>query len=360
MTVPVLAYPTGTTRALEQVTLRARVRGFLTERHFDEGSSVKKGQLLLVIDEEPYKVALDSALAKQSESEAAVKKAEQSRGREVATAQLALDVAQSFLAQIEERRSRSLLQRNAGTREDLDKAEADRKKYDAQVEADRASLDQARSATPWGQSSTSHTITFTGRPRSTEAPPPATVRDKPWRQWKRSPRRSCPRSSASSGPGRRSRNKRPVTWRFISSASWSSASSYSWRHFYESWIRPTVILLTVPLAMFGAAVGLWLYDLPLDVFSQIGLVMLIGLETKNAILLVEFAVELRRKHGASVIESAKVASRERLRPILMTSFAFVMGSCRWPDPPAPGPTAGTCWESSSPSGSSSVPSWAGS
>ena len=94
---------------------------------------------------------------------------------------------------------------------------------------------------------------------------------------------------------------------------------------YESWIRPTVILLTVPLAMFGAAVGLWLYDLPLDVFGQIGLVMLIGLETKNAILLVEFAVELRRKHGASIIESAKVASRERLRPILMTSFAFVMG-----------------------------------
>ncbi len=225
MTVPVLAYPTGTTRALEQVTLRARVRGFLTERHFDEGSSVKKGQLLLVIDEEPYKVALDSALAKQSESEAAVKKAEQSRGREVATAQLALDVAQSFLAQIEERRSRSLLQRNAGTREDLDKAEADRKKYDAQVEADRANLDQARSATPWGRSSTSRATTSTRRPRSTEAPPPATVRGKPWWQWSRSPRRSCSKGSASSGPARRSRNKRPVTWRFISSSSWSSASS---------------------------------------------------------------------------------------------------------------------------------------
>ncbi len=94
---------------------------------------------------------------------------------------------------------------------------------------------------------------------------------------------------------------------------------------YESWIRPTVILLTVPLAMFGAIVGLRLYDLPLDVFGQIGLVMLIGLETKNAILLVEFAVEMRQKHGASIEESARVASRERLRPILMTSFAFVMG-----------------------------------
>jgi HAE1 family hydrophobic/amphiphilic exporter-1 len=94
---------------------------------------------------------------------------------------------------------------------------------------------------------------------------------------------------------------------------------------YESWIRPTVIILTVPLAMFGAIVGLWLYDMPLDVFGQIGLVMLIGLETKNAILIVEFGVEMRKKRGMSIIESAKVASRERLRPILMTSFAFVMG-----------------------------------
>jgi HAE1 family hydrophobic/amphiphilic exporter-1 len=94
---------------------------------------------------------------------------------------------------------------------------------------------------------------------------------------------------------------------------------------YESWIRPLVILLTVPLAMFGAILGLWWYDMPLDVFGQIGLVMLIGLETKNAILLVEFGVEMRERRGMSILESAKAASRERLRPILMTSFAFVMG-----------------------------------
>ncbi len=94
---------------------------------------------------------------------------------------------------------------------------------------------------------------------------------------------------------------------------------------YESWIRPTVIILTVPLAMFGAIVGLRLYDMPLDVFGQIGLVMLIGLETKNAILIVEFGVEMRRDRGMSILESAKAASRERLRPILMTSFALVMG-----------------------------------
>jgi membrane fusion protein, multidrug efflux system len=61
MSVPVLVTPNATTRALEDVTIRARVRGFLTERHFEEGSLVRKGQLLLVIDEEPYKVALRSA-----------------------------------------------------------------------------------------------------------------------------------------------------------------------------------------------------------------------------------------------------------------------------------------------------------
>ena len=94
---------------------------------------------------------------------------------------------------------------------------------------------------------------------------------------------------------------------------------------YESWIRPLVIILTVPLATFGAMLGLWMYDMPLDVFGQIGLVMLIGLETKNAILIVEFGVELMEKHGMSIIDSAKEAARQRLRPILMTSFAFVFG-----------------------------------
>ncbi len=94
---------------------------------------------------------------------------------------------------------------------------------------------------------------------------------------------------------------------------------------YESWIRPAVIILTVPLAIFGALLGLWLFEMPLDVFGQIGLVMLIGLETKNAILIVEFAVELMEKRGMSILESAKESSRQRLRPILMTSFAFVFG-----------------------------------
>jgi membrane fusion protein (multidrug efflux system) len=144
MSVPVLINPNGTTRALEDVTIRARVRGFLTERHFAEGSFVEKGRLLLVIDEEPYKIALQSARAQLSEANASLKKAGESKGREVAAAQLELARAQLLLAQIQERRTRTLLTRNAGSHEDFDKAEADRKRWDAQVEADRANYEQAK------------------------------------------------------------------------------------------------------------------------------------------------------------------------------------------------------------------------
>jgi hydrophobe/amphiphile efflux-1 (HAE1) family protein len=93
---------------------------------------------------------------------------------------------------------------------------------------------------------------------------------------------------------------------------------------YESWVLPVVIIVSVPLATFGAMVGLWIYDMPLDVFGQIGLVMLIGLETKNAILIIEFAENLRNR-GAGILEAAKESSRQRLRPILMTAFAFIIG-----------------------------------
>ncbi len=143
MSVPIEVTPNGTTRALENVTIRARVRGFLTERHFAEGAMVKKGQLLLVIDEEPYQIALESAQARQAESEAALEKAKESKEREVSSAQLNLDRAQHLLSQIQEKRTRSLVLRKAGPTEDLDKAEAERSRWESQVEADQAHLAQA-------------------------------------------------------------------------------------------------------------------------------------------------------------------------------------------------------------------------
>ena len=93
---------------------------------------------------------------------------------------------------------------------------------------------------------------------------------------------------------------------------------------YESWVLPFIILLSVPMAMLGALIAQVLRGQLNDVYCQIGLVMLIGLSSKNGILIVEFAEQLRHK-GLSIREAAVEAARIRLRPILMTSFAFILG-----------------------------------
>ena len=93
---------------------------------------------------------------------------------------------------------------------------------------------------------------------------------------------------------------------------------------YESFVLPFIILLSVPMAMLGALIAQSLRGQLNDVYCQIGLVMLIGLASKNAILIVEFAEQLRHK-GLSIREAAVEAARIRLRPILMTSFAFILG-----------------------------------
>jgi multidrug efflux pump subunit AcrB len=93
---------------------------------------------------------------------------------------------------------------------------------------------------------------------------------------------------------------------------------------YESWAMPFMVILAVPLALFGAFGMLYLRGMTIDVFSQVGFVMLIGLAAKNAILIVEFA-RRRREDGLSVVAAAMDAARLRLRPILMTAFAFIFG-----------------------------------
>ena len=93
---------------------------------------------------------------------------------------------------------------------------------------------------------------------------------------------------------------------------------------YESWTMPFMVLLAVPLALFGALLALWVRQMQIDVYSQIGFVMLIGLAAKNAILIVEFA-KRRREEGLEIVEAAMEAGRLRLRPILMTAFAFILG-----------------------------------
>ena len=93
---------------------------------------------------------------------------------------------------------------------------------------------------------------------------------------------------------------------------------------YESWLLPLAIVLIVPMCLLCAVIGLLVTLLDLNVFSQIGLVVLVGLATKNAILIVEFAKQ-KREAGMPRFEAAIEAATQRLRPILMTSFAFILG-----------------------------------
>jgi hydrophobe/amphiphile efflux-1 (HAE1) family protein len=95
---------------------------------------------------------------------------------------------------------------------------------------------------------------------------------------------------------------------------------------FESFIQPLIIMFTVPTALAGAIFSLWYFNQTINIFSQIGMIMLIGLVTKNGILIVEFANQLREKKGLKVMDAVIEASTARLRPILMTSLATILGA----------------------------------
>jgi multidrug efflux pump len=93
---------------------------------------------------------------------------------------------------------------------------------------------------------------------------------------------------------------------------------------YESWSLPFAVILIVPMCILSSMAGVWLNHMDNNIFTQIGFIVLVGLASKNAILIVEFA-KRRQENGLSFFDAAVEASRIRLRPILMTSFAFIMG-----------------------------------
>jgi len=95
---------------------------------------------------------------------------------------------------------------------------------------------------------------------------------------------------------------------------------------FESFIDPFIIMLTVPLALAGAVLSLWIFGQTLNIFSEIGMIMLVGLVTKNGILIVEFANQNRLNKGMKKNEAAIYAATQRLRPILMTSLAMSLGA----------------------------------
>ena len=95
---------------------------------------------------------------------------------------------------------------------------------------------------------------------------------------------------------------------------------------FESFVDPFIIMLTVPMALAGAMISLWYFDQTLNIFSQIGIIVLLGLVTKNGILIVEFANQKREHEGLDKLQAVKEAAVSRLRPILMTSLATILGA----------------------------------
>ena len=94
---------------------------------------------------------------------------------------------------------------------------------------------------------------------------------------------------------------------------------------YESWSLPLAVILVVPMCVLCAVAGVALARMDINIFVQVGFVVLVGLASKNAILVVEFAREVQRVEGLSPFDATIVASKTRLRPIIMTSFAFILG-----------------------------------
>ena len=132
------------TQPVETVEIRARVKGFLKERHFTEGAEVKRGELLLVVDEEPFQIQRDAARSRLREAEAALQQATVSKAREVAFAQVNVSQAQFQLARQEELRVRSLYdgKTKITTEADIDQATATRKTREAELESAKANHDQ--------------------------------------------------------------------------------------------------------------------------------------------------------------------------------------------------------------------------
>ncbi len=147
ITQPVTSYieQTGTAQASEVVEVRSRVSGYLKEIKFNDGDFVQAGQLLFVIDEEPFSVKLQYARAKRSEAAAGLERAKQSKSREIARAKLDLAKAELAYAESSHRRSASLLERNATSREEYDQTASAMQKAAAQVVAAQSELDQAES-----------------------------------------------------------------------------------------------------------------------------------------------------------------------------------------------------------------------
>ncbi len=168
----------------------------------------------------------------------------------------------------------------------------------------------------WNITTACHRWNSSVPPRRAKAPA------RPWTPWKNWPN-NCPRALATNGPASLSRNvSRPASALALRAVAHRGVPVLA--ALYENWSIPLAVILVVPLGIIGALLAATVRGLPNDVFFKVGLLTIVGLSAKNAILIIEFAKDLQAQ-GKGLIEATLEAAHLRLRPILMTSLAFILG-----------------------------------
>ncbi len=146
---------------------------------------------------------------------------------------------------------------------------------------------------------------------------------RPWTRWNGLPR-NFPPGSPTSGPASRARKSFPARRRAILLGFSLLAVFLCLAALYESWSIPMSVILVVPLGIVGALLGATLRDFPNDVYFKVGLITIIGLSAKNAVLIIEYAKDLHAQ-GRTLVDAVLAACHLRFRPIIMTSMAFILG-----------------------------------
>lgn len=302
----------GRVDAIEEVEVRARVSGHLASTHFDEGQIVNKGDLLCVLDQRPFVIALEQASADLAAVESLAQEANARLGQTKAE----LEAAQSQLELADQmhKRALKLAQSRAIADEEVDVRQTALKQAVVDVAVKRAQIAFSKAAFVTAEAnlraSKSRIASAKLNLEYTEVTAPVTGRVGS---------RVVTDGNLISGGTEQSTLLTTIVFPFCVLFVFLVHSAE-----YESWTLPLAIILIAPICLPFALGGVWLRGMDNNLITQINFVLLIGLAAKNAVLIVEFAKQ-QEEEGMTIVQAAVEACRLRLRPIIMTSFAFILG-----------------------------------
>jgi multidrug efflux pump subunit AcrA (membrane-fusion protein) len=346
--VPVQVTGIGTVEAYSTVSVKSLVAGSLDQINFTEGQDVKQDALLFTIDPRPYQAALVGAQANLARDTAMVKQAE---------ATVARDQANARNAAVEKRRYEQLYQKGVVPKEQYDQASTTSDALEAAVRADQAAVDTSNQAIRADQAAIDAAklnldycyirSSFDGRTGTLLVHKGNIVKSNdtillvinqvhPIYVDFSVPERNLPairqvythgKVPVDASIGNDSGPSEHGTLSFIDNTVNTATGTILLKGIlYESFIHPLTILSGLSAAGFGALLTLMLFHKDLDLYAFVGVILLIGIVKKNAIMMIDFALEAQRKEGKAPAEAIFQGCLIRFRPIMMTTMAALMGS----------------------------------